>query len=257
MIRDSFQGIRYFLRGFSLIGKPGIRRFVIIPFLLNVLVFSLLIYYSYDQFGYFLDWLIPSEDSWLNWLRWILIPIFFSVVAVAMFFLFTIVASVLSAPFCAPLASAVEFHLTGKADTSEFVWKDFLASILPSIFSELQKMLYYIVISLPFIILFAIAFFIPVLNIVASIAWLLVTAWILAVQYSDYAFDNHNIAFPELRQRLGKRRFLAFGFGGSTMLMMSIPVLNFILIPVAIAGATAMSFNEFEIEAGHELRTSA
>jgi len=248
MFKDSIQGAKYFFRGFSLISKPGIRRFVIIPFLLNLLVFALLISYSYQQFGDLLSWLIPSEDSWLNWLRWILIPIFFTVVAVIMFFLFTIVANILSAPFAAPLASAVELYLTGNKDDSAFIWRNFVASIIPSILSELQKMLYYIVIILPFIILFVIAFFIPLLNIIASIAWLLITAWILSVQYADYAFDNHNIAFSDLRQRLGKRRFLAFGFGGSTMLMMSIPVLNFFLIPVAIAGATAMSLNEFNIE---------
>ncbi len=248
MIKDSIQGAKYFLSGFSLIRKPGVRRFVIIPFILNILIFAVLINYSYQQFGDLLNWLIPSEDSWLNWLRWILIPIFFSVVAVAMFFLFTIVASIISAPFAGPLAVAVEFHLTGKQDTSDFVWRDFLASIIPSIISELQKMLYYIVITLPFIILFVIAFFVPLLNVVASIAWLLVTAWVLSVQYADYAFDNHDIAFPELRQRLGKRRFMAFGFGGSAMVMMSIPIINFILIPVAIAGATAMSFKEFDIE---------
>ena len=248
MIKDSFQGAKYFLQGFSLIRKPGIRRFVIIPFIINILIFALLINYSYQQFGDLLNWLIPSEDSWLNWLRWILIPIFFSVVAVAMFFLFTVVASIISAPFAAPLANAVEFYLTGNEDTSKFVWREFLATIIPSIISELQKMLYYIVITLPFIILFVLAFFIPVLNIIASIAWLLVTAWILSVQYADYAFDNHDIAFTELRQRLGKRRFMAFGFGGSAMIMMSIPVINFILIPVAIAGATAMSFKEFDIK---------
>ena len=248
MIKDSIQGTKYFLRGFSLITKPGIRRFVIIPFIINLLIFAVLINYGYQQFGEWLDWLIPAEDSWLNWLRWILIPVFVAVVAVAMFFLFTVVASIISAPFAAPLAAAVEFYLTGKQDTSKFIWGEFLASIIPSIISELQKMLYYIVITLPFIILFVIAFFVPILNIIASIAWLLVTAWILSVQYADYAFDNHNINFAELRQRLGKRRFMAFGFGGSAMIMMSIPVINFILIPVAIAGATAMSFKEFNIE---------
>lgn len=248
MIKDSFQGAKYFLRGFSLIRKPGIRRFVIIPFILNLLVFALLINYSYQQFGDLLSWLIPSEDSWLNWLRWILIPIFFSVVAVVMFFLFTVVASIVSAPFAAPLATAVEFYITGNEDSPPFNWQEFSASIIPSIVSELKKVLYYIVITLPFIVLFIVAFFIPLLNVIASIAWLLVTAWILSVQYADYAFDNHGIAFTELRQRFGKRRFMAFGFGGSAMIMMSIPIINFILIPVAIAGATAMSFKEFDIK---------
>ena len=245
MIKDSIQGAKYFLRGFPLITKPGVRQFVIIPFIINVCIFALLINYGYQQFGDLLNWLIPAEDSWLNWLRWILIPIFIAVVAVAMFFLFTVVASIVSAPFATPLANAVEFYLTGKEDNSNFNLRDFLASIIPSMISELQKMVYYVVITLPFIVLFIIAFFIPLLNVIASLAWLLVTAWILAVQYADYSFDNHGINFTELRQRLGQRRFMAFGFGGSTMLMMSIPVVNFFLIPVAIAGATAMACEEF------------
>jgi len=251
MLKDSFAGAGYFLRGASLITKPGIRVFVIIPLVLNILIFSLLIAFGYQQFGEFLDWLLPDEDSWwswLNWLRWIIKPIFFTVAAIIMFFTFSILANLIGAPFNSLLAEAVERHLTGQTNESKTDLKQFMASIVPSMISELKKMGYYIVISLPFIVLFLIAFLIPLLNLVASLAWLLVTAWILAVQYCDYPFDNHSQDFMSLRKQLGKRRFMAFGFGGCAMFIMAIPVINFIVMPTAVAGATAMSLEKFKLD---------
>jgi len=250
MIKDSIKGAKYFIRGLSLINQKGIRQFVLIPLIVNIIIFGLLISYGYQQFAELLDWMMPSEDSWLswlNWLRWFLIPIFISVAAVSVFFLFTILANFIGAPFNSLLAEAVERKLNGDTNLTSSTFSEILASIIPSMISELKKVLYYLIISSPFIIIFIIAFFIPLLNIVASIAWLLVTAWILSVQYSDYPFDNHQIEFASLRQRLGKKRFMSFGFGGATMLMMAIPILNFIVMPTAVAGATVMALEEFEL----------
>jgi len=251
MIKDSINGASYFFRGLSLITQPGVRQFVIIPLILNIVIFAVLIGYGYQQFGELLDWLLPDENSWLswlNWLRWILIPIFVSVAAIAVFFLFTIVANFVGAPFNSLLAEAVERRLTGNSNDAQKGFSDIIASIGPTMISELKKMLYYIVLSSPFVILFVIALVIPILNLVASFAWLLVTAWILSVQYADYPFDNHDVDFSQLRQRLGQKRFMAFGFGGATMLMMAIPIVNFIVMPTAVAGATAMALEKFGLD---------
>jgi len=248
MIKDSINGATHFIRGLSLISKPGIRQFVIIPLILNILIFGLLIAYSYQQFGDLLDWLLPDPDGWFNWLRWILIPIFVSVVAVAVFFLFTVVANLVGAPFNALLADAVEQHLTGTVKDSKTNWRDFFRSIGPTLISEFKKIIYYLIITSPFLILFFITLFFPPINLVVSISWILVTTWILTVQYCDYVFDNHDIEFTQLRQRIGKKRFMAFGFGGATMLMMAIPFVNFFVMPTAVAGATAMSLKEFNID---------
>jgi len=247
MIKDSFNGANYFLRGLSLITKPGVRRFVIIPLILNIIVFSLLIAYGYQQFGLLLDWLLPDPDSWFNWLRWVLIPVFGIVVAVAVFFLFTIVANFIGAPFNALLADAVEQHLTGGKYESGKGMREVIASVGPTMISELKKILYYLIITSPFLILFFVTLFFPPLNLVVSVAGVLVTAWILSVQYCDYPFDNHEINFSDLRQRLGQKRFMTFGFGGAAMLMMAIPFINFIVMPTAVAGATMMALKEFEI----------
>ena len=51
---------------------------------------------------------------------------------------------------------------------------------------------------------------------------------------------NHLLHFSEQRRRLRQRRLLSLGFGGSSLLMTMIPLLNFLAMPASVAGATAM-----------------
>jgi len=51
---------------------------------------------------------------------------------------------------------------------------------------------------------------------------------------------NHDLTFKQQKETLRKRRGLSLGFGGSLMILTSIPIINFIVMPVAVAGATAM-----------------
>ena len=59
-------------------------------------------------------------------------------------------------------------------------------------------------------------------------------------------FDNHKISFAAMRNQLNQRKSLTFGFGIITSLFALIPIVNFIVMPVAICGATAMWVNEFK-----------
>ena len=68
--------------------------------------------------------------------------------------------------------------------------------------------------------------------------WLLFGGWMMAIQYCDYAADNNLVSFGQLRRRLAGRRAEALLFGLPVYLMMAIPVLNLILLPVAVAGGT-------------------
>jgi CysZ protein len=49
-----------------------------------------------------------------------------------------------------------------------------------------------------------------------------------------------------MRQRLSERRSLSFSFGIITSIFALIPIVNFIVMPVAICGATAMWVNEYK-----------
>jgi CysZ protein len=244
MIANTLQGIGYFFRGLGLLGKPGIRMYVLIPLTINILLFAGLIIFGYSEFMDLVNYLAPEESSWLSWLRWILIPIFFVTSLIIVFFTFTMVANLIGSPFNSLLSAAVEKHLTGSLPENNSDWKAVLKSVIPIMFSELKKMAYYILITIPFLILFII----PVINIIAPFLWMLMIAWVMAVEYTDYPLDNHNVPFTELRRRLRQRRFMAFGFGGSVMFAMSIPILNFFVMPTAVAGATAMAVEKLKGE---------
>jgi CysZ protein len=68
--------------------------------------------------------------------------------------------------------------------------------------------------------------------------WLLFSAWFLALEYGDYPMANHGLSFAEQRQRLRQTRFTALAFGGGLTLLMMVPILNFVAMPAAVAGAT-------------------
>ena len=244
MITNLFQGIGYFMRGLGLIGKPGIRMYVLIPLSINILLFGGAIYFGYSEFISIVNDYLPAEDGWFGWLRWIIIPIFFTAALIIVFFTFGMIANLIGSPFNSLLAAAVEKHLTGSLPESNSSWKAVLISIIPIMLAELKKMAYYLLITVPFLILFII----PVVNIIAPFLWVLMIAWVMAVEYTDYPMDNRNIPFVEVRRRLRQRRFMAFGFGGSVMFAMSIPVLNFIVMPTAVAGATAMAVEKLKSE---------
>ncbi len=233
MILQPIVGASYFLRGFKLINQRGIRKFVAIPLLINTVLFAALIIFGFQQFNEFLDWLLPG---WLEWLWWLLVPLFTIALLLVVFFTFTLIANVIGAPFNALLAEALEEHLTGRKLEDSGGWGKMFKELIPTVWAELKKLLYFILWSIPFLVLFLI----PVINLLAPVLWILFTAWMLSLEYLDYPMGNHGISFDEMRARLHERRTLSLGFGAATMVATSIPIVNFFVMPTAVAGATAL-----------------
>lgn len=237
-MKDLFTGPRYLLEGFRLLRKPGLRRFVMVPVMINMLLFGGLIGLAYgwvdDSSGY----LVARLPEWLHWLSYLVVPVFVIVSLVVIFYGFSVVANLIAAPFNGLLAEAVEYHLTGRQLQAD--WGQVLRDIPPSLFSELRKMLYFSLRALPLLLLMLV----PVVNMAASVLWLLFSAWMMTVQYMDYPMANHRLFFKEQRARLRKRPLLAWGFGGLVMLVTLVPLVNFFVMPAAVAGATALWVRE-------------
>ena len=232
MGNNPFNGALYFLRGFALIFRPGIRAYVVVPLLVNITVFAALIYFGAGQLQSFLDGMLPES---LEWLKWLLLPLFLIAGLLIAFFTFNMVANLIAAPFNGLLAEAVERKLTGKGP-EEGGLKKIVAEIGRTFVSEIKKLGYIGIRAVPILLLMLV----PGVNVAASVLWILFSAWMLAVAYADYPMGNHGIAFTEQRNLLARRRWLSIGFGGSVMFGLAIPVLNFLVIPSAVAGATAM-----------------
>ena len=56
---------------------------------------------------------------------------------------------------------------------------------------------------------------------------------------------NHGLRADEQKLCLRKKRLMSLGFGGAVSVATMIPVLNFLVMPAAVAGATAMWVEQF------------
>ena len=234
MMSDLIKGFKYALSGFSLIGKPKIRIFVIIPALINTLLFLFAILFAADT----LDDFINSLSGMWQWLEWLLWPIFVLVSITIVFFTFTIIANLIGSPFNGFLAEKVEIHLSGKQLENGDL--NISSEIIKAIRSESAKILYFAIRAIPLLLLF----FVPGVQII----WLLFGAWMLALEYMDYPMGNHGMNFRQEKMILQEKRALMMGFGGGVMLMTLIPIVNFIAMPVAVCAATRLYLDEFNQE---------
>ena len=238
---NPFTGFGYLIQGLGLIFKPGLRRYVAIPLAINIGLFAGLIWFGSAQFEVFMNWLMPELPDWLQWLEWLFWVLFGISALLILFFTFSLLANVIGGPFNGLLAEAVEFHLTGHKPDEAGGWQKMLSELVPTLIDEVKKLLYMAVWSIPFLVLFLI----PVVNIIAPFTWLAFSAWMLTIEYADYPMGNHGLRSDEQKQRLSSKRFLSLGFGSAVTLATMIPILNFLVMPAATAGATAMWVRQF------------
>lgn len=235
MSKDSLVGASYFFRGLGLITKPGVRRYAAMPLAINSVLFASLIAYGWTRLERLREATEQWLPGWLDWLSWLLIPIFIVSAVLVLIYGFSLLANLIAAPFNGWLAEAVEHKLTGRAPASNTASEQ-LQEALRSLYSEIRKLAYFLVRA----VLLLLLFLIPGVNVIAPFLWLLFSAWMLAIEYLDYPMGNHGINFSAQRQLLSRRRWLALSFGAAVMVAMLIPGLNFVAIPAAVAGATAL-----------------
>ncbi len=234
-------GFQYLLGGFKLIGKAGIRLYVLIPLLINSLLFTAVIAYGANLINDLINYLV-SQWAWLEWVKWLIWPLFVLVSLTIVFFCFSVVANLIGAPFNGFLSEAVERHLseTNEIDKPS---KTLLEEITLAFKTEFQKFLYFAVRALPLLLLFVI----PGIQLGAPMVWFLFSAWMLTLEYTEYPMSNHGIHFSQQRRTLFANKQLAFGFGLAAMLLTLIPVINFFVMPVAVAGATRMYYEQNQL----------
>ncbi len=239
MIKGFLQGVNYALSGFSLITQKGIRPFVLIPLLINIAVFSLAIWLALSKFDSMMAYMTGWLPSWLpdfisTALEWILWPIFAILILIVVYYSFTIIANLIAAPFNSLLAERVEQKLKGLPITEQKGFKAMMSTMGKTMTSELRKV-FYMLKWVPLLLLITV---IPVVNFISPFAWAIYGAWMLSLQYTDFAMGNHQLYVKDELPLLRKTRSMAMGFGGILTVLMMIPIVNFFVMPVGVAGGT-------------------
>lgn len=237
-----FRGLGYLAEGFRLIRQPGLRLFVVIPLVLNILLFGVLFYFLAELFGILIaammGWL--PDWAWLQALDWLFWIFYGAVILLMLAYGFVILANLIGSPFYGYLAELTEKHLRGQDVSTEGSWVAIIKDIPRALWREVQKMAYYLPRALGLLILGLI----PVVNLVVAVLWFLFNTWMMSLQYVDYPADNHKVSFPALRRKLGSVPLSAMGFGLPVALAAMVPVLNLLVVPAAVCGATAFWVRE-------------
>ena len=221
--------------------QPGVRIYAVMPLLINTVLFASLIWFGYEQFSPLVDYMMSGVPAIFNFLRWIIWIIISTFTAIFIFFTFTPIANIVAAPFNALLSEKIEIRLTGKTIGAN---SSFMKMARDSFLSQIRKLVYIIFWSAVLLLISLI----PLVNFAAPFLWVIFGSWLLSLEYLDYPMGNHELNFTRQKQILAARKGLSLGFGSSVMVLTSIPLLNFIVMPVAVAGATVLWVEQLEGE---------
>ncbi len=258
MLGDLTRGAGYLIKGGKLMLKPRLRQFVIAPLAINIVIFSLAIYWlvglfsqSLSEFGNF-----ANEWTWVQWLTSFaaidyimtgilsIIWLFFSLGTLLIVgYTFSLIANVIAAPFNGVLAENCEALIEGTPLDNQLNLKEIIAHTPRIIAAEISKILY-LVWWIPILLILS---FIPVINVITPVLWFVFGAWMMALEYMDYPMGNHQFLFKSIRKNLKNKRVLALGFGGSIAALSSIPLINLFIMPAAVCGATSLWIDHRQI----------
>lgn len=213
----------------TILFKPELRRYVLIPLFINIALFSVTVYYLFTVFSSWLESLLPS---WLDWLNWIIMPLFSLTIMISVFYTFTIIANIIAAPFNSLLSEKYEQLLRGHIETDDD--ENISQLVTRTLAAELKKISYIILWFIPLLIITVI----PVVNLISPFLWVVFAIWMLSLEYLDYPMANHNLRFPQVKQTAHQQKGMTLGLGSGLFILTSIPLLNFIAIPAGVLAAT-------------------
>ncbi len=230
-------GAGYFIQGVKLLLHPKLRRYTLVPLLVNVALFVSLTYFLLSYFENLSAWDL-NFPAWLEllekilkWAAWLLIVV---VALLAYGYFFNIITNILAAPFYGLLAQKTEELLLGVAPPDESM----IRMVPRTLGREIQKLVYFLLRGVMVLLLMLILGTVVVLSPLVPVVGLLWGAWSMAIQYVDYPADNHQTPFRRLRKQLRYRKYSSIGFGSMVMGCSMIPLINIIAMPAAVTGGT-------------------
>jgi len=222
-------------QGFKLLAKAELRKYLIIPIVINFILYSIALALGYFYISDLVTEFIPS---WLSWLEWFIWPLFFASFSVIGLFTFTMLANLIAAPFYSQLSIKTLELISG--ELNDIVEQKTTQVLL----AEITRMGYLISRMLPLLILFVI----PGINLIAPFLWALFGAWGMGLEYMAYPLENKGLLFSQQKEQAKTRRIGVLSFGGLTVLGLSIPIFNLIVAPAAVIGATIYFYGITETE---------
>ena len=236
-ITEFTAGPRYLLRGFTMLREPALRRYVVIPIVINIALIALIVSLFGWQLDSWLDAWLAGLPDWLAWLETLLWWFGVLLSTLAFCYVFTLLANLIASPFNGLLSARVEKLVTGRAPESGM---SLAREMLDGVVGELRRLRYYFARALLLGVVSVALFFLPPANLAIAPLWFIFGAFMLSFEYLDQPMANRGLRFDDKILQLRARRWRHLGFGSLVTVMTAIPLANLVVMPAAVVGATLL-----------------
>jgi CysZ protein len=234
------RGLGYPFTGWRFVrAHPELRRYCVIPILLNLLIvttITMLLYHFYPDLVA-LIWKKPAS-VWLRVLWHILYVFMIGAALVVGFVLFYLLQGLLAAPFNDLISERTEQILAGHQPLP-FSLRRFLRNLVVTVGHESLKFL------MLGSILAALWLFCMIVlpgfgSLVFAVVGGAVSAFFLGYDYHDYALSRRRFRFGAKWKMLRANTAMTLGFGTSVAAMLLVPILGLFFPPFAAVGGTIL-----------------
>ncbi len=213
-------------------------KFAVLPFLINVLVFTLVVYWGLSSFQTMVMARLPQGDAWY-WmiLNYFVLAAAVLVIMVLVFFSFAVIGSLVASPFNDVLSERTAGVLTGVVKDEPFVWKIFCQDTVRVWVCELKKIAVFMAGMLVLLLLHLAPVLGTALYPPLSVAW---TAFFLVLEYNGYVLARQRLTFRQQFRIIFRHPASMSGFGLGIFCVLAIPFMQFFCIPLGVVGAVRL-----------------
>ena len=227
-------GLDCFLRGARMAWARPLRTFVWAPMAVSALLVAALLAVGFSFVQDALAAVVAFLPDWLDWLAKLLAPLVYLLGVLVASWLFGFVAVMVASPFLGFLSARAERFAFG--DGPPNMEDGFWLGVAHAFAREGRKLAYH----LPRLAMVFALTFVPLLNAAAPALWFAFGAWMLAVQFVDYAGENRGLEFRATVALLRANRGAALGFGALATLLLAVPFGALLAIPAGVVGGALL-----------------
>lgn len=226
-------GASCFVDGAKLARSKPLRRFVWAPLAMSLVCVALLLGVGYTWVADASAWVVAATPAWLSWLGHLVAALLYVLGLIVAGWLVGLVAVLVASPFLGALSAGAEREQFG---TAPGYAPSVMAALSQAFRREARKLRYH----LPRLAGVFLLTLVPVVNVAAPVFWFAFGAWMLAVQFVDYAAENRGLDFSETLAVLRANRAAALGFGAVAGALLAIPFAALVVIPSAVCGGALL-----------------
>ncbi|AFY75439.1 uncharacterized protein involved in cysteine biosynthesis (plasmid) [Synechococcus sp. PCC 7502] len=231
-------GISYHFQAFNFLkNNPSLWGYITIPILINVFV-GIALYFGLLIPGLqWIDTVILNLPTWLTVLSGILHFVFGLGILILVGLLIVQIGVILGSPWYGQLAEQIEKLKINNLPTEEtFSFGRTISDVFRALLFEVKKLALIAICSfLTFVLSIAIA---PVAPVIAGIVGIILSTILMCLDFLDPALERRRLSF---RNKLGwiiRSAPASIGFGLGCVVLTSIPILNFLTVPLCMVAGT-------------------